>query len=51
MAIRVPAGEADIVFTFETPGLVLGAIVSAMALFGLLAYTVVCALRKRSEIA
>ncbi len=47
MAVVVPAGEADIVFTFETPGLVLGAIVSAMALFGLLAYAVVAALRKR----
>ncbi len=38
MAVSVPAGHSDIVFTYRTPGLRLGAAVSAVALAVLAAY-------------
>ena len=32
MAVKVPAGESEIYFSYETPGLKVGAVVSAAAL-------------------
>ena len=48
-AVRVPAGEASIVFTYETPGLKLGILASVIgtALLGIYMLIIYVALRKR----
>ena len=38
MAVRVPAGDAEIRFVYRTPGLALGAVISVISLLALLCY-------------
>lgn len=40
MAVEAPAGQSSIVFTYTTPGLAVGAVISAGALLVLVCYTV-----------
>lgn len=41
MAVEVPAGQSSIVFTYKTPGLLVGAAVSAAALIVLACYAII----------
>lgn len=50
MAVKVPAGEADIRFTYRTPGLLLGLLASGCAVTVLVVYLLVCRhLRKKKK--
>lgn len=42
MAVLVPAGESDIVFTYTTPGLKMGIVISILTLFVIFIYGCVC---------
>lgn len=45
VAVRVPAGDASIVFTYQTPGLYAGSVISLVSLLLLLAYLALCRAR------
>lgn len=50
MAVRVPAGESEIVFTYQTPGLLAGVLITIVGLFLFAGYLwLVSFLRKRGK--
>jgi hypothetical protein len=50
MAVKVPAGESEIVFTYKTPGLILGIEISVISLLLFLLYVIFVARYRRKAL-
>ena len=49
MAVRAEEGENEIVFTYETPGLKMGIVVSTAGIVLLTAYVLICSVGKKKK--